>query len=109
MPVEAAVVTMAAEAPDKPAGGLRPVDLAVNNRLHNGVQLIRRQQAKLADEIDFLSADGAQILRHLPGMVIIGIGVIVIADDIHIGVGQRKRINFSYRCHPPPADEGPTF
>ena len=94
MPVEAAVVTMAAEAPDKPAGGLRPVDLAVNNRLHNGVQLIRRQQAKLADEIDFLSADGAQILRHLPGMVIIGIGVIVIADDIHIGVGQRKRINF---------------
>ena len=94
MPVEAAVVTMAAEAPDKPAGGLRPVDLAVNNRLHNGVQLIRRQQAKLADEIDFLSADGAQILRHLPGMVIIGIGVIVIADDIHIGVGQRKGIDF---------------
>ncbi len=41
-----------------------------------------------------MSADGAQILRHLPGMVIIGIGVIVIADDIHIGVGQRKRINF---------------
>lgn len=94
MPVEAAVVTMAAEAPDKPAGGLRPVDVAVNDRLHNGVQLIRRQQAKLADEIDFLPADGAQILRHLPGMVIIGIGVIVIADDIHIGVGQRKGIDF---------------
>ncbi len=65
---------MAAEAPDKPAGGLRPVDLAVNNRLHNGVQLIRRQGQTRRRRL--LSADGAQILRHRR-MVIIGIGVIV--------------------------------
>lgn len=70
MPVEAAVVTMAAEAPDKPAGGLRPVDLAVNNRLHNGVQLIRRQQAKLADEIDFCPPTARRSCVTCPGWLL---------------------------------------
>lgn len=92
VPVKTAVMAMAAKAPDKAADGLRAVDLAVHNRLHNVIELRVAKQAKFADQIGFFTADGLQIFADLIGVVIPGIGVVVVADDIDIRIGQGKRI-----------------
>ena len=92
VPVKTAVMAMAAEAPDKAANGLRTVDFAVHNRLHNVIELRVVEQAKFADQIGFFTADGLQIFTDLIGVIIPGIGVVVVADDIDIRVGQGKRV-----------------
>jgi hypothetical protein len=52
------------------------------------------QQAKFADQIHFFTADGFQIFTHLIGMVVVGIGVVVVADDIDVRIGQGKSLIF---------------
>ena len=66
----------------------------MDDRLHNGVKLLRVQQAKFAHHVDFLTRCRRQVFFHLFGMVVIGIGVVMVADDIDMGIVKRKRINF---------------
>ena len=94
MPVETAIVTMTAEAPNQAARRLRAVDFAMHDRLHNGVKLLRVQQAEFAHHIDFFTRCRRQVFFHLIGMVVIGIGVVVVADDIDIRIVERKPVNF---------------
>ena len=93
VPVKTAIMPMTAKTPDKAARGLLAVDFSMHNGLHDSVKVFLVEETKFANQIDFFATNRLQIFTNLPGVVVIGIGVIVIADDVDVRIAEREIIH----------------
>ncbi|MNG78554.1 hypothetical protein D3C79_371340 [compost metagenome] len=93
VPVEAAVVAMTTETPDEAPHRLGTVHLGVDDGLHDVVQLLVIEQAEFPHQIDLLAGDGTQILLHLIRVIVAGVGVVVVADDVDVRILEREVVD----------------